>query len=139
MLEKRYYKVVAKCGHVGRNNYIPIAFAVSAIDGKEAAKLVRNFPRVKHNHKDAILSCIEIPYIDYLELKKINLNDDYLKCKNIQQQRKIKNFNDRIIKEELFLNDLKESRNIVKAKYIYKIKVLKEIKKFEDKEYGYLY
>ena len=52
---KNFYKITAKCGHVGKKNYIPIKFAVCAEDGKEAAKKVRNFARVKDNHKDAIL------------------------------------------------------------------------------------
>lgn len=139
MLEKRYYKVVAKCGHVGRNNYIPVQFAVIALNGKEAAKKVRNFPRVKHNHKDAILNCIEISYADYLQLANINSKDEYLQCKNIQQQRKIENLAERILKEEKKIIDIKENRQKVKAKQQYKLKCLKEIIKFEDLEYGYLY
>ena len=51
---EKYYMVIAKCGHVGRKNYIPVKFAVVAESGKEAAKKVRQFPRVKHDHKDAI-------------------------------------------------------------------------------------
>ena len=53
---KNYYEVLAKCGHVGKKHYVPVKFAVIAEDGKEAAKMVRYFPRVKHNHKDAILN-----------------------------------------------------------------------------------
>ena len=49
------YEVCAKCGHVGRYNYVDKIFAVKASSGKEAAAKVRNFPRVKHDHKDAIL------------------------------------------------------------------------------------
>jgi len=83
---KKYFKVVAKCGHVGRKHYVPIAFAVEAESGKEAAKLTRFFPRVKHDHKDAILDCKEISYEEYLELNTINSNDEYLKCHSRQQQ-----------------------------------------------------
>lgn len=54
-----YYKVRAKCGHVGRNNYIIKPFFVKANDGKEAAKIVRNTPRVKHDHKYAIIDVKE--------------------------------------------------------------------------------
>ena len=64
---KNYFEVIAKCGHVGRNKYIPIKFAVEAESGKDAAAMVRRFPRVKHNHKDAILDCKEIFYEEYLE------------------------------------------------------------------------
>lgn len=54
------YKVIAKCGHVGKGKYIQIAFAVKANDGKEAAKIVRKFPRVKHDKKDAIINVIKL-------------------------------------------------------------------------------
>jgi len=83
---KKYFKVVAKCGHIGRKHYIPVAFAVEAEDGKEAAKLTRFFSRVKHNHKDAILDCKEVSYEEFSELKTINLNDEYLKCHSRQEQ-----------------------------------------------------
>lgn len=85
----KYFKVVTKAGHVGKRHYVPVAFAVEAETGKDAAKLARFFPRVKHNHKDAILSCKEISYEDFLELSEINSNDDYLKCHSRQEQRLI--------------------------------------------------
>ena len=50
-----FYRVKAKCGHVGRNNYIVKNFYVVASSGKEAAHKVRYFPRVKHDRKDAYL------------------------------------------------------------------------------------
>ena len=86
---KTFYEVIAKCGHVGRNKYIPIKFAVEAESGKDAAAMVRHFPRVKHNHKDAILSVTKIDYTRYLEIEKINENNPYLKCKSKYEQKKI--------------------------------------------------
>ncbi len=83
----KFYKAVCMCGHVGRNNYIPIAFAVKATDGKEAAKIARDLPRVKHHKKYAVLSCDEINEEQYEELRRINDSDPYLSCKNIQEQR----------------------------------------------------
>lgn len=82
----RYFKVVTKCGHVGRKHYVPVAFAVQAESGKEAARIARFLPRVKHNHRDAILDCVEITYDDFLELNRINSEDGYLKCHTTQQQ-----------------------------------------------------
>ncbi len=82
----KYFKVVAKCGHIGRKHYIPVAFAIEADSGKEAAKIARFLPRVKHDHKDAILDCKEFSYEEYVELTEINNNDDYLKCHCKQQQ-----------------------------------------------------
>lgn len=61
----KYYKVIAKCGHVGKSRYYAGAFYEAADDGKEAARIVRTRPRVKHDHKDAILELAEISRADY--------------------------------------------------------------------------
>jgi hypothetical protein len=99
MQEKNFYRVVAKCGHVGRCNYILIAFAVMAENGKEAARMTRLFPRVKHDHKDAILECVKISYEEYLELQEVNNNDPYLKCKSKHQQNETCNLADRLVED----------------------------------------
>lgn len=99
MQEKNFYRVVAKCGHVGRCNYIPIAFAVMAENGKEAVRMTRLFPRVKHDHKDAILECVKISYEEYLELQEVNNNDPYLKCKSKHQQNETCNLADRLVED----------------------------------------
>lgn len=83
----KLYNVEAKCGHAGRKFYTVKNFPVKATNGKEAAKLVRDFPRVKHHHKDAILSVTEISYEEYEKILVANHNDPYFKCSNIQEQR----------------------------------------------------
>ena len=88
-MSRSYYEVTCKCGHVGKAKYIPVAFGVKANSGKEAAQIARNIPRVKHDHKDCIISVYEISLERYNELKYINNNDSYLKCKNIQEQKRL--------------------------------------------------
>lgn len=83
----RYYEVEAKCGHVGKSNYIIKRFYVRARDGREAALKVRAFPRVKHHHNDAIRSVIEIEYNEYLAGLNKNSNDPYFLVNNSTQQR----------------------------------------------------
>lgn len=83
----KYYTVTAKCGHVGRDCYIPITFAVKANSAKEAASVTRFMPRVKHHHKDAILSVQEVDYYGYADVCYVNSFDPYLQCGNIQEQR----------------------------------------------------
>lgn len=83
-----YYKVKAKCGHVGRNWCIDKTFYVEAADGKEAAIIVRYKPRVKHDHKYAIESVDEIDKSEYLAGKMANRNDPYFTSKSIQEQRR---------------------------------------------------
>ena len=93
----KYYEVTAKCGHVGKNNCIFITFACVAESGKEAAAKVRLYKRVKHHHKDAIRNVNEITFEDFIKLKAENDADPYLHCKNPQEQRKIPDFDSRII------------------------------------------
>ena len=101
---QNYYEVICKCGHAGsRQYYIPVAFPVKAENGKQASSIARRLPRVKHNHKDAILSCREISYEEYLDLNEINNNDPYLKCTNIQQQNQL-DLSDRLVEDPHYFN-----------------------------------
>lgn len=81
------YEVCAKCGHVGRNYYVDKIFAVKAESRKEAASMVRDFPRVKHDHKDAIRYVVKIDESRFEEIIDTNSKDLYFQCKNIQEQR----------------------------------------------------
>lgn len=83
----RFYKVEAKCGHVGKNWYFPAAFYITAENGREAAKVARVMPRVKHDHKDTILSVSEIDVDSYVLGKETIMDNPYWFCKNIQEQR----------------------------------------------------
>ena len=71
-MTKRYFKVEAKCGHVGHGKCIWITFATTADNGKEAARKVRDFKRVKHDHKDAIRSTTEIDFEEFIAIKAAN-------------------------------------------------------------------
>lgn len=82
----RYFIVTAKCGHVGKGRYIPIPFAIRARSAAEAASITRRMPRVKHHHKDAILSVEEVTIFDYSELRWINHYDPYLQCASKREQ-----------------------------------------------------
>ena len=81
------YEVCAKCGHVGRHYYVEKIFAVKAESAKKAAEVVRWFPRVKHHQKDAIRYVTEIDADRYGEIVRLNQNDPYFICQNIQEQR----------------------------------------------------
>ena len=116
---KKYYAVHCKCGHVGKNNYVEIVFAIEAFNGKEAASIARNLSRVKHHQKSAILNCYQITYEKYNELIEANKKDPYFKCKSIQEQRKIEGFESRIIKEPeiyAFRKNKKERTELIKYK-----------------------
>ena len=85
----KYYKVEAKCGHVGKTRYIPIKFAVAAESGEEAARIARRIPRVKHHHKDAIIGCQKVSKEEFEEQRRINDIDPYLNVSSKQEQREM--------------------------------------------------
>lgn len=82
-----FFEVCAKCGHVGRGRYVDKVFAVISKDGREAASIARQIPRVKHHQKDAIRYVKEIDYERFCEILSINELDPYFMCTNIQEQR----------------------------------------------------
>lgn len=136
---EKYFMVIAKCGHVGRKNYIPVKFAVVAESDKEAAKKVRQFPRVKHDHKDAILDVRCITLEEFLEIKEINDNDSYLKCHSRQEQNLIVNIAERMVAD---LHNVKQAfdKQERKDRVAYKLrkfKILEESSKKEDYCYAY--
>jgi len=86
MEEMNYYAVTAKCGHVGKSKYIEITFAIKAKSGKDAAKIGRYIPRVKHDNPMAIVKVLKISYDEYKNLLIENKKNPYLNCKNKQEQ-----------------------------------------------------
>jgi hypothetical protein len=87
MDKSKYFIVIAKCGHVGRNRYIEKELTIRATSGKEAAKIARNYPRVKHHWKDAIVEVIEVDVEEFKRIRVKNYSDPYFSVKNIQEQR----------------------------------------------------
>lgn len=82
-----YFMVAAKCGHVGRHNYIEKIFYVKANDAKNAAYRVRYFPRVKHDRKDAILQVVPITEAEYIAGREQHDNDLYFRVHSSTEQR----------------------------------------------------
>lgn len=95
-----FYKVTAKCGHVGRNNYIEKDFFVKADSGRDAALIVRYKPRVKHDRKDAILSVIQITLEEFVIGREKMKNDLYFRIRNSREQRLLNFINPDEIKRE---------------------------------------
>ena len=98
-MEQKYFAVTAKCGHVRKGKYIEVTFAIVAESGKEAAKIGRTMPRVKHDHPMAILNVVELSEDDYNELYNENRNNPYLQCKNKQEQKEGKSKNNNIYRK----------------------------------------
>lgn len=109
-MANKYFKVTCKCGHVGINYFIRISFPIVATCGKDASSIARYIPRVKHDHKDAILDCKEISSKEYLELQIINNKDPYLKCECKQEQEMIDNFSSRLELEPRLLKKEKKTK-----------------------------
>ena len=108
----RYYRVVAKCGHVGGpKKYIPIEFYTAAQNGKEAAGLIRQSPRVKHDHKDAIRSVTEISKEEYFRGMAMFNADPYNLCKNPQEQKRYWDLIEPRVMEETEENSREQRRS----------------------------
>lgn len=101
-----YYKVNAKCGHVGRGHYINKDFFVKARDGKEAAYKVRFSPRVKHNWKHAINSVELITLDEFIRGHELQDNDLYFQVTNSSEQK----FYGAIVYEQVFDYDMPEKK-----------------------------
>lgn len=82
-----YYKVAAKCGHVGKRHFIIKDFYVKAEDGKEAARKARFFPRVKHDWRDAIISVELITKDEFIQGWELHNNDLFFQVSNTTEQR----------------------------------------------------
>lgn len=100
----RYFAVETKCGHVGKEKCIFIWFAVKAESKKAATAKARGYKRVKRHHKDVIRKVREISFEEYEKLRLANSCDPYLQCKNIQQQRKIDDLEERIEADEYLIS-----------------------------------
>lgn len=82
-----FFEVQAKCGHVGMNKYVLKNFYIKTDSAKKAAYIIRNVPRVKHDHKDAIRNVREITYEEYVEGSKRMEADDYFRIHNSSEQK----------------------------------------------------
>lgn len=129
-MKSKFYRVTCKCGHVGKKYFIRIDFPVNAESKKEASEIARHIPRVKHDHKDAILDCREIDYEEYIILQIMNSKDPYLQCSNKQEQRNIANFSLRLEPEERYLLPKKQKTRCVEFKIKRQIIIEKETKDY---------
>lgn len=128
-MNTKYFKVQAKCGHVGRNYYILKWFYVKALTGEEGAKVVRDKPRVKHNQKDAIRNVKEITFEEYLTGLRLNSEDMYFKSTSKQEQE----FYNAVKQEEIYPEVCEEHSNYKKKRngQIRKYKFLEKEMKLE--------
>ena len=76
----KYFEVAAKCGHVGRQYYYEGHFFVLAENAKKAAERVKSAPRVKKDHKDAVLWVCEVDEPTYSEGVEAMKNNPYFHC-----------------------------------------------------------
>jgi hypothetical protein len=85
-MKKSFFAVTAKCGHVGRQFYYEGTFYIKAFTMCEAAAITRSKPRVKHDHKDAILRVEEISAEAYEAGEEAFKSEVYFQCGSRWQQ-----------------------------------------------------
>lgn len=123
-----YFKVTAKFGHCGRNNYYEGIVYIHANNAKEAANLVRWTPRIKHHHKDAILSVEQTDYVLYLQEQVLLKSNRYFSCTSVQDKKKINIEMEQFIKEEPYCF---ENNRVDRIKY--KKQILRKLQRKADK------
>ena len=106
---------------MGRSHFVRVTFPIAAENGKEASKIARYIPRVKHNHKDYILDFSTVDLDTFKNAQLEISNDEYLHCKNKQEQNEIVGFSSRIEDEPI-----KETNNKKKKKDSLKYRRRKE-------------
>ena len=84
---KKYYSIIAKCGHVGANKYIDINFPIVAENEEHAIKLISLMPRVKKSLSNVITRFSEISYDQYLMIKEEFDNNNYINALAIESKR----------------------------------------------------
>lgn len=118
-----FYKVVAKCGHVGVGKFIEIEFPTKASNQKEASQKTKKFARVKKQLDSCITSCEEITEEEFHTLVEINRNDPYLKSKCRRHLHNIDGIEERIQtlpSKRMYERTLREERirvNLLRVKY----------------------
>lgn len=114
---KKYFEVLAKCGHVGRDKYYEGKFYIAANDAKEAARIIRQKGRVKHDRKDAIISVEEITYKKYKKGCYLHENEAFFNCTSKHEQNAVYDDIKDNIKEDIRPSYKKEKEKPIKNVY----------------------
>lgn len=105
----KYYLILCKHGHVGRDKYIPINIPIKAKSLEEALQIARSKGGVKRHHPDWCLGKpIEIDEARFLEEKIRYQNDPYFESKTRQN---LHMFENRLVKEKNYTFDNKIKTN----------------------------
>ena len=118
VIQMKYFEVLAKCGHVGRNNFVLKKFYVECHSKKEAAAIIRNTPRVKHNHKDAIREVKEISLEEFSLGKRAMNQDPYFHVQNSSDQRRLCKMLPKEIEKEIKVMNPKKNHKWQRTKYL---------------------
>jgi hypothetical protein len=130
----KYYVVLCKFGHVGRNKYLPLNIPVIAVSKKEASLKAKSFRGIKKNHKDWCLEePKEVTFEFYQKERIIFKNDIYFQKKT---RSRLSLFSDRLVDEKSYIriNDIKtNTKTYIKTKDVHLIEFkLKKLKVVMD-------
>ena len=85
-MQKKFFEVAAKCGHVGRDKYYEGHFFIKRSNASEAADAVRKLGRVKHDHPDAIRWVREVTEEEYEAGRERHFDEAYFNCNSKHEQ-----------------------------------------------------
>lgn len=130
----KFFKVVAKCGHVGELMFYPVNFYVYAKNKSKAIELVKNLPRVKKSKSaSAIISISEISKDEFEKGRKEMDENLFLHHNELteQQQQQLFDLIDQNKQEEVICRKVKrmiENASDDRMEEVFKIKKFKHAK-----------
>ena len=130
---KKYYIVIAKCGHVGKGKYVEIKFPTIAMNMSDAAQQVLKAGKVKKHLKNAITDVYEVSKDEYLIYREEFNNNTYihshyknevslesLDIKFLDFKEKYKSsFNSRTERVKYYLNKIKNKSEVLNYEFNY--------------------
>ena len=132
----KFFIAKVKCGHVGRQLFIPMNFFIYAKNGRDAAYMARCKPGVKRHHPDAVLSVTEITKEQFNILKPLAYNDPYWKKERMGVKNNQALFIDRL--EPEIPRQVVRTNKMSARKFRYRRRILHEQSFYEEifREYG---
>ena len=113
---KKYYIVIAKCGHVGKGKYVEVEFPVMAESKSEASKRILKAPKVKKQvlEEEYYIAKIRYDNNEYVHSHyKREYNYDCLQIKELELGKKFSSsFNSRAERIKYYFSKLNFKREV---------------------------
>lgn len=118
LFDKKYFAVVAMCGHSSIGFFVPIIFPITAKDKESAINKIKATPRVKSEASRCVLGISEISKSEFGFLDFINTTDSFLTQKQSPDESRrvlLHNFAELIMKKQRGDELTSREKSMIKA------------------------